>query len=792
MLISLIKNRIASDLVLKVMVTLNANNKKGNIPQTEEMILKYGTIFDAAPIGLEYYDKDGILIDINEAALQIYGCTDKEHLLDSRICLYDNPNYKSQVKSEADKYRPCICNFYYDFDLLKKESYYLNSQRSGKRRIQNKIEPLLNEQGEIEGTIIVTQDITEDFNLNHRYDQLYKEKETISESLPIGLALYDKEGNQQFINQALASIFGVENIEAHLNRHINLFDDPIIPEHLKQRIRENDIAEASIEYNLQLASQTAYFESALSESIYLNCKVRKIRDEQGELQSIMLLISDATNYERKNQELQEAQLNLNLALEAGEMAAWIYDIKKQMFFTLSGNALAGTGITLEENMKILHPDDRKMQLDLINSVIAGEKEKGIAVFRYLSEDGNYLYYESQIIPKKKNGIITHLTGTQKDVTEWYQLTEKLKKINRQNNLILNNINSGLVYIAPDYKVIWENVSFIFPKQPDGKRYYEAGKLCYQSARNSDTPCQGCAAMRAMTSKQIEHTELTIPGGTIEIYANPILNAQNEVEGVILRIDDITQRKKIQNELETTKNVAIASNEQLIIAKEKAEQSDKLKSAFLANMSHEIRTPLNAIIGFSELLHYATNEEESAEYWKIISTNNELLLTLIGDILDLSKIEAGYIDLVSAHFDIAELFEEQTALFNQKMPDGVRFLCDNPYPSYTVNLDKNRLTQVLTNFINNAIKFTREGTIKIGYSIDDKGLKCYCSDSGIGISEEYREKIFNRFEKLNDFAQGTGLGLSICKAIADAMKGSIGVDSEVGKGSTFWIQIPLKD
>ncbi|MDD3039435.1 PAS domain-containing hybrid sensor histidine kinase/response regulator [Bacteroides sp.] len=774
------------------MVGQRANRENDSVPETKEIVLDYNTIFNAAPVGLEYYDKDGILIDINETALRIYGCTSKKHLLDSRICLYDNPNYKSQIKNEADRYRLCTCNFYYDFDLLKKENYYLNSERSGKVRIQNKIEPILNKQREIEGFIISTLDITDDLNLNHQYEQLYREKEVITEALPIGLAIYDKDGYQQFINPALASIFGIEDIKAHLAKHINLFEDPIIPEYLKERVRNHDIAEASIEYNLQVASEANYFDTGMAEStIYLNCKTRKIKDESGSTQAIMLLISDATNYEKKNQELQEAHQNLGLALDAGDMAAWMYDIDKKMFYAILGNALAGTGITLEQNLKILHPDDHQMQLDLLDSVARGEKEKGIAVFRYLAENGEYHYYESCIIAKKKNGKITHLTGTQKDVTEWYKLTEELKRINKQNTLILNNINSGLVYISSDYKVIWENVSFIFPAQADGKRYYEAGKLCYKSARDSDTPCQGCAMMRAMESKSIEHSEIAIPSGTLEIYANPILNEQNEVEGVILRIDDITHRKEIQNELEATKNEALASNEQLKLAKEKAEQSDKLKSAFLANMSHEIRTPLNAIVGFSELLHMTTDEKESAEYWNIISTNNNLLLTLIGDILDLSKIEAGYVDLVYGEFDVTQLFEELATLYKQKMNNDVSFSSNTPYQNYIVNLDKNRLTQILTNFVNNAIKFTKEGSIEIGYTIHDSLLRIYCSDTGLGISKENTVKVFDRFEKLNDFAQGTGLGLSICKAIVDAQEGKIGVNSEVNKGSTFWAELPLK-
>ena len=765
------------------MATLKADYTREEDEQAMKTTLDYNAVFSASPVGLEYYDKEGILVDINESALQIYGCADKDQLLKSRICLYDNPNYISQVKDDAGRCRPCTYNFYYDFDQLKKDNCYPGSTRSGKVRVLCSIKPVLNELGGIEGTIVSIRDITEESSLDYRYEQLHREKETIAETLPIGLAIYDKDGYQQFVNPALASMFGVEDIDAHLAKHINLYEDPIIPDHLKEAIRCNDLMEASIEYNLQAAAREKYFETGLSDSIFLNCKARKIRDSNGDVQAIMLLISDATNYEKKNQELQEAHQNLSLALDAGDMAAWMYDIDHQMFYTILGNALAGEGITLEENLQRLHPDDRQMQVELLDAVIRGEKEKGIAVFRYLAENGEYRYYESQIIPKKKNGKVTYLTGTQKDVTEWYKMTQELKRINKQNTLILNNINSGLVFISPDYRVIWENVSFIFPEQADGKRYYEAGKLCYRSSRDSDVPCPGCAMMRAMASKHVEHAEFTTPNGIFEIYANPVLNERDEVEGVILRIDNITHRKQIQNELEATRNEALA-------AKEKAEQSDKLKSVFVANMSHEIRTPLNAIVGFSELLHTAESEDERAEFWKIISTNNNLLLTLINDILDLSKIEAGYVDLVKDEFDPAGLFEELSAVYGPKMNPGITFTYESPDQSRVVCLDRGRLNQIMTNFVNNAIKFTKQGSIRIGYSIGNDRLRVYCTDTGIGVPEESRGKIFNRFEKLNNFAQGTGLGLSICKAIVDAQGGTIGVDSKEDKGSTFWAEIPL--
>lgn len=236
----------------------------------------------------------------------------------------------------------------------------------------------------------------------------------------------------------------------------------------------------------------------------------------------------------------------------------------------------------------------------------------------------------------------------------------------------------------------------------------------------------------------------------------------------------------------------AQQEELIKAKEEAEASDRLKSAFLANMSHEIRTPLNAIVGFSELMKDTDDDEEKEQYWQIIHTNSEMLLRLINDILDLSKIESGMIDLKSVQFDLSSLFNEIYSTQKHRHNDSkVDFIYNNPYKECIVDLDKNRITQIISNFVTNAFKFTPEGYIKIGYEYVDGGVKLYCEDSGIGIPPEKLDKVFARFHKLDNFAQGTGLGMAICKAIVDVYHGKIGVESNVGKGSKFYAWIPCE-
>lgn len=220
-------------------------------------------------------------------------------------------------------------------------------------------------------------------------------------------------------------------------------------------------------------------------------------------------------------------------------------------------------------------------------------------------------------------------------------------------------------------------------------------------------------------------------------------------------------------------------------REKAEELDRLKSAFLANMSHEIRTPLNAIVGFSNLLAYAQEESERAQYIGIVEENNELLLQLISDILDLSKIEAGTFEFVYDRVDVRQLCEDVVTSLRVKVPAGVD-LCIAPNLSECwVYSDKNRLRQVISNFVNNAFKFTPSGKITVGYMLRDGEVEISVTDTGVGIEEEKQKQIFDRFVKLNSFAHGTGLGLSICKSIVEQVGGRIGVNSEPGKGSRFW-------
>lgn len=488
-------------------------------------------------------------------------------------------------------------------------------------------------------------------------------------------------------------------------------------------------------------------------------------------------------------ELQLKSKILSISMDALQAYTWYYDSRDGVL--VFGDGFEKTGgdrkalNSMEKFAGQIHEEDRERFTSLMSDFL--EKEEGEFSIEYkidLANTGNYDWWEcrgTMETIRRDNAVYKYMFGMDINISR-HKHTEsdllhnraELAKLNRQNELVLNNTNSGLAYITNDFVVQWENISICSNGLPI---LYKKGEICYKSTHGRETPCEFCVMTKALRTKQMEQSEFDFDDGrAIEVFATPVLSENGETDGVVIRVDDISERKQMIRDLQK--------------AKLQAEQSDKLKSAFLANMSHEIRTPLNAIVGFSDLMTIATDNEEREEYSKIIKTNNELLLKLINDILDLSKIEAGSVELKYDRFDMAQHFDEVATAMRRRINNpSIRFISKNPYSSCVIKSDKSRLTQILTNYVTNSIKYTERGYIEMGYEHTGEAIRLYVKDSGIGISDDKRHRVFHRFEKLDEFAQGTGLGLSICKAIAETFGGSVGFDSHAGAGSVFWAMIP---
>lgn len=372
---------------------------------------------------------------------------------------------------------------------------------------------------------------------------------------------------------------------------------------------------------------------------------------------------------------------------------------------------------------------------------------------------------------------------------------KLENVNCLFDAILTHIHAYVLVIDSDFKVLKTNYYDLTHLSPDGKEKRVGDLLQCRNALSAKGGCgthafcQECPVRGAIGNAFRQKKEFTDLQSSLNIAIDEheFVKCDVMISGVFMTLDSEERMVLTVHDITSIKQ----TEEALAEAKEKAENADRSKSAFLANMSHEIRTPLNAIVGVSELLAAANTEEEKQKYLEILHTNSELLLQLVNDILDLSKIEAGTLEFVYSDVDINLLLNDLEQLFRMKIGSNspVQIITEPGLPSCMVHTDRNRIAQVVSNFVSNAIKFTTEGSIRIGYQSSENGLRFYVSDTGSGISADKLEGVFDRFVRLQSDKNGNGLGLSICKTIVNKLGGEIGAESEVGKGSTFWFTLP---
>ena len=378
----------------------------------------------------------------------------------------------------------------------------------------------------------------------------------------------------------------------------------------------------------------------------------------------------------------------------------------------------------------------------------------------------------------------------------FRESRKLEHTNHVASAILKNVHAFILLINNDFKVLKTNY-YQQPgtrKGPEAKRVGDLLQCCNalsaEGGCGTHVYCGSCPIRQAIRQafeqrRGFTNLEATLNMVTSEnqtVACEAVISGSyfllNEEENMVLTVHDITHLKQVERELK--------------VAKEKAENADIAKSAFLANMSHEIRTPLNAITGFAEVMGSANTEEEKTQYQEIIKMNADLLMQLVNDILDMSKIEAGTLEFVYSTVDINLLLSDLQRLFQMRINDAggkVQIIAEPSLSSCLIQTDRNRVAQVISNFVGNAIKFTREGNIRIGYEAKDTELYFYVKDTGTGIPAEKLSNVFGRFVKLNKDQKGAGLGLSISQTIVGKLSGQIGADSIEGEGSTFWFTLP---
>ncbi len=368
-----------------------------------------------------------------------------------------------------------------------------------------------------------------------------------------------------------------------------------------------------------------------------------------------------------------------------------------------------------------------------------------------------------------------------DISERIRYESQIKRFNRIMDTTMENIPAGIVVkdIENDFRYIYRNRESynrdISSENAIGMNdfdYYPPEMAQQKRKEDMEIAATGKGMHWIMEGKDKN-------GNLLILDKQKIMVESEDFSPIIVSIEwDITQLELMRREL--------------IESKEKAETSDKLKSAFLANMSHEIRTPLNAIVGFSRIISGSDNAEERREYYEIVDANNERLLQLINEILDLSKIESGIVEFTYGPVRLHTLCKEIHDAHVFRCPQGVELRFDSPDEALSIHSDKNRIFQVFSNLIGNAFKFTTEGSVSYGYKQEGERVVFYVKDTGLGIEPEKLGRVFQRFAKLNNFAQGTGLGLSICKTIIERLGGEIAVSSEVGTGTTFTFWLPLEN
>lgn len=737
-----------------------------------EQLVFAESVFAHMPMSIEIYDTQGVLRDLNERARQMYG-VERNAVIDT-VNLFDSPYVDAQLEAKIRSGEDIVLEFEYDFDRVNRE--YFSTRNTNTIIYEAKVVPICNKKGTILGHMLLTNDVTATKEAEFRTEESKKNLEMAMEAASMSSWVYDVH------KQVFGSLYG--NPIMYDGMSLEQMQDMLHPQdrtslqELFSRLIDRDIEQGQITVRAfdQREGQYRHYEN----------RMRLSTEHRGKLLVVGTQI-DVTENILMAKHTQELLAKRALAMKVSDIVHWDFDVRTRKFTSYNdpiNDYAADRLVSLPEYLEAIHPEDHSSVNDALQSMLSGKKINFTCRLQTKYDDSwQYCTITGVPFELNENGEVLRFTGFRQNISKLHQLNEELKERNYKMELTFKTV--GMSYWDFDvqtgqYRSFNDPVNDYHPEKaitPDD--YLNAAHPDDTDRVRGNIASMLNGSCSEFTLQYRSRTKWDPQWQTLIVTGLP---SDRDKKGRVIRYSGIA--------FNNTKWETMA--QELKEMKDRAELSDRLKSAFLANMSHEIRTPLNAIVGFSELLADSDDPAEKAEYWRVIETNNELLLRLINDILDLSKIESGIIERHPAKFNLSQVCTEVYMMIKPKIVNPeVDFLMDSPCPDCWVSLDSNRLKQVWMNFLTNAVKCTRTGSVKMGYSLEKEGIRIYVEDTGTGIPKELQERVFGRFQKLNDFAQGTGLGLAISKAITEAAGGEIGFTSEPGVGSTFWAYIPCE-
>ena len=741
----------------------------------QDQILFAESVFVHLPIGIEIYDVKGILRSVNEHAKKMYGLDDVNMVID-KINLFDSPYVDEELKAKIQSGEDIILEFEYDFARINQE--YYKSRNNNTIIYEAKVVPIRNKQEKILGYMLLTNDVTATKEAEYHTEESKKNLEMAMKTANMSSWVYDvnkKTFGTLYGNPITKNCDTLEKLQKRM-----LKEDYSQLIQIFSQLINNEVQQGQITFR--------FYDESEGKCRYYESRLRLSSEHRGKLLIIgtQLDVTEKIQMAKKTHDLITKR---ELAMKVNDIVHWDFDVQSQKFESYNDpvNSYASDKlISIKAYQEVIHPDDQSLVNDIFQSMISGKKCNINFTCRMQTKyDDSWQYCNVTGVPFEydEKGEVVRFTGFRQNISKIHQLNEELKERNYKMELTFKTV--GMSYWDFDveskqFRAFNDPVNdyhsekaimisdYLKVTHPDDTERFLENVGCMLQQKNKEFSFQ----YRSRTKWDQDWQTLVITG----------IPSEKDKRGEAIRYTGIafnnTKWEKMAQELKELK--------------EKAELSDKLKSAFLANMSHEIRTPLNAIIGFSELLVESNDADEKAEYWRIIESNNELLLRLINDILDLSKIESGILERHREKFNLSEVCNELYVMITPKVTNPeVRFYQENTHPDCWVNLDSNRLKQVWMNFLTNAVKCTRSGYIKMGYTVEKDGIRIYVEDTGVGIPKMLQDRVFGRFQKFNEFAQGTGLGLAIAKEIMLLHKAEFDTQSQLAVGTTITIYFPLK-